>query len=88
MDATPRSLKRSRSNIYSQIAIALKGGELRDVGLAVLAGRLMERVPRTPILDEPDERMTRVSSLAPAKSKSSLNITSSSASCAKLKQIF
>jgi len=91
MDATPRSLKRSRSNIYSQIAIALKGGELRDVGLAVLAGRLMERVPRTPILDEPDERMTRVPSFNPSSQSwvSSLAPTkSSSASCAKLKQIF
>ena len=44
MDATPADLKTSPSNIYSQIAIALKGGELREPGLANLAQRLAVRV--------------------------------------------
>jgi len=47
MDATPNDLKKSPTNIYSQIAIALKGGELREPGLAILAGRLAQRVRRT-----------------------------------------
>jgi hypothetical protein len=37
MDATPADLKKWPTNIYSQIAIALKGGELRKPGLSVLA---------------------------------------------------
>ena len=40
MDATPEDLKKWPTNIYSQIAIALKGGELRDVGLSILAAKL------------------------------------------------
>jgi len=52
MDATPPDLKKGPRNIYSQIAIALKGGELRDVGLATLASKLVQRVPRAPISDE------------------------------------
>eukprot|EP00966_Prymnesium_polylepis_P259836 6002590-Prymnesium_polylepis.1 len=47
MDATPADLKRWLTNIYSQIAIALKGGEQRGPGLAILAGRLAQRVSRT-----------------------------------------
>jgi hypothetical protein len=34
MDSTPADLKKHPTNMYSQIAISLKGGELRDVGLA------------------------------------------------------
>jgi len=49
MDATPPDLKASPTNLYSQIAISLKGGELREPGLANLAGRLAVRVPRKPI---------------------------------------
>eukprot|EP00966_Prymnesium_polylepis_P317009 7324646-Prymnesium_polylepis.1 len=47
MDATPADLKKWQTNIYSQIAIALKGGELREPGLATLAGRLAQRIDRT-----------------------------------------
>ena len=54
MDATPMDLKSGMRNIYSQIAIALKGGELRDVGLANLAAQLVKLVPRLPIVDDPD----------------------------------
>jgi len=49
MDVTPADLKKGPTNVYSQIAIALKGGELREPGLAVLAGRLAVRVARKPI---------------------------------------
>jgi len=49
MDATPADLKNWPTNVYSQIAIALKGGELREPGLANLATRLAVRVPRNPI---------------------------------------
>lgn len=48
MDATPADLKKRPTNVYSQIAIALKGGELREPGLAILAGRLAVRVARKP----------------------------------------
>ena len=54
MDATPLDLKSGVRNIYSQIAVSLKGGELRDVGLANLAGTLVKLVPRAPIVDKPD----------------------------------
>ena len=43
MDSTPADLKKWPTNIYSQIAIALKGGELREPGLANLAARLAQR---------------------------------------------
>jgi len=49
MDATPADLKKGPTNIYSQIAIALKGGELREPGMANLAARLAVRVPRKAI---------------------------------------
>jgi len=49
MDVTPADLKKWPTNIYSQIAIALKGAELREPGLANLAGRLAVRVARKPI---------------------------------------
>eukprot|EP00966_Prymnesium_polylepis_P234045 5413791-Prymnesium_polylepis.1 len=49
MDLTPSDLKKSPTNIYRQIAIALKGGELREPGLATLAERLAKRVPRATI---------------------------------------
>jgi len=52
MDATPADLKKWPTNIYSQIAIALKGGELRDVGLTNLASKLSKRVPRAPVAAE------------------------------------
>jgi hypothetical protein len=52
MDATPADLTKWPRNIYSQIAIALKGGELRDVGLANLAAKLVQRVPRAVAADE------------------------------------
>ena len=47
MDMTPADLRTWPTNIYSQIAIALKGGELRKPGLANLASRLAVRVDRT-----------------------------------------
>eukprot|EP00966_Prymnesium_polylepis_P040294 935050-Prymnesium_polylepis.1 len=49
MDATPSDLKKWPTNIYSQIAISIKGGELREPGLANLAARLAVRVPRDPV---------------------------------------
>eukprot|EP00966_Prymnesium_polylepis_P185028 4288330-Prymnesium_polylepis.1 len=49
MDATPANLKESPTNIFSQIAIAIKGGELREPGLANLAARLVVRVPLQPV---------------------------------------
>eukprot|EP00966_Prymnesium_polylepis_P112698 2606701-Prymnesium_polylepis.1 len=49
IDATPRHLKTAQNNIYSQIAIAIKGGELRDVGLSNLAERLA-RIKRSQML--------------------------------------
>eukprot|EP00966_Prymnesium_polylepis_P304687 7039568-Prymnesium_polylepis.2 len=48
MDVTPEGLKKWPTNIYSQIAIALKGGELREPGLANLASRLAVRVTLAP----------------------------------------
>ena len=39
--------------VYHQIAISLKGGELREPGLANLAERLAKRVPLAPIAIEP-----------------------------------
>eukprot|EP00966_Prymnesium_polylepis_P240557 5563217-Prymnesium_polylepis.2 len=44
---TPDDLQQRPTNIYSQIAIALKGGELRKPGLANLAARLAVRVERS-----------------------------------------
>jgi len=43
MDATPADLKKWPTNLYSQIAIALKGGALREPGLSNLAQRLVQR---------------------------------------------
>ena len=55
MDATPADLKNGPTNIYSQIAIALKGGELREPGLANLAARLAVRVRLAPVsVPEPE----------------------------------
>jgi len=48
MDSTPADLKKWPTNIYSQIAISLKGGELREPGLANLAARLAVRIPLKP----------------------------------------
>ena len=53
MDATPPALTSGARNIYKEIAISLKGGELREVGLAALASKLAIRTPRAPIADEP-----------------------------------
>jgi len=53
MDMTPPDLTIGARNIYQQIAIPLKGGELREVGLAALASKLTTCVPRAPIADEP-----------------------------------
>jgi len=49
MDATPADLRKGPTNIYSQIAISMKGGDLREPGLANLAARLSVRVPRDPV---------------------------------------
>jgi len=49
MSATPADLRKEPTNIYSQIAISLKGGELREPGLATLAVRLALRVPLAPV---------------------------------------
>jgi len=46
-DSTPADLRQGPTNIYSQIGIALKGGELREPGLANLAARLAMRTGRT-----------------------------------------
>jgi len=55
MDATPADLKKWPTNIYSQIAIALKGGELREPGLAILAARVAVRVRLAPVsVQEPE----------------------------------
>uniref|UniRef100_A0A7S4HTM0 Uncharacterized protein n=1 Tax=Prymnesium polylepis TaxID=72548 RepID=A0A7S4HTM0_9EUKA len=48
MEETPADLKKWPTNIFSQIAIALKGGELRETGLSNLAARLAVRVPLEP----------------------------------------
>jgi len=51
MDATPPDLTSGERNIYMQIAISLKGGEMREVGLAALAAKLATRVLRAPVAD-------------------------------------
>eukprot|EP00966_Prymnesium_polylepis_P311978 7208523-Prymnesium_polylepis.1 len=52
MDATPIDLTSGTRNIYKQIAISLKGGELREVGLSALAAQLTARVACAPIADK------------------------------------
>jgi len=47
MHATPEELKQGDCNVYRQIAIALKGGDLRDVGLSNLAALLVQPVEDT-----------------------------------------
>eukprot|EP00966_Prymnesium_polylepis_P279535 6457796-Prymnesium_polylepis.1 len=54
MDVTPADLVKGPTNMYRQIAVALKAGELREPGLANLAARLVVRVPRQPIIDSGD----------------------------------
>jgi len=49
IDATPSDLKKGPTNIYTQIAISLKGGELREVGLTNVAIRLAAREKTTTI---------------------------------------
>ena len=51
MDSTPPDLTSGARNIYKEIAISLKGSELREVGLAALAAKLATRVPREPVAD-------------------------------------
>ena len=53
MDTTPRDLTSGARNVYKEIAISLKGGEQREVGLAALASKLATRIPHAPIADEP-----------------------------------
>ena len=73
MDVTPPDLKNGPRNIYSQIAIALKGAELREVGLANLAGRLVARVARAPIAeDRPSARSSQTGGIALASVESSV----------------
>ena len=48
MSATPADLRKEPTNIYGQIAIPLKGGEVCELGLASLAMRLVLRVPLAP----------------------------------------
>mmetsp|Transcript_36685 Transcript_36685/g.97113 ORF Transcript_36685/g.97113 Transcript_36685/m.97113 type:complete len:148 (+) Transcript_36685:244-687(+) len=80
MDATPADLKTWPANIYSQIAIAIKGGALREPGLANLAQRLAVRVPLKPVaedssvLQQSNSKLSLlVSSIAPLY-KSSRNV--------------
>jgi hypothetical protein len=49
MNVTPADLTKEPTNIYCQIAISLKGGDLREPGLANLAARLAVRVPLAPV---------------------------------------
>jgi len=49
MDSTPSQLKKGDGNIYKQIAIPLKGANLRHVGLHTLAAALATCVLRAPI---------------------------------------
>jgi len=48
MNATPPHLMSGQRNLYRQIAVPLKGGELRKVGLDSLAAKLVRCVPRAP----------------------------------------
>jgi len=68
MEGTPPDLKAGPTNIYSQIAIALKGGDLRQVGLVNLAARIAERVPRLPIVNN-TRRPSMVASTSTAGSE-------------------
>ena len=49
MDETPPALKSGPGNIYKQIAVAMKGGDLREVGLINLALKLTQHAPRVPL---------------------------------------
>eukprot|EP00966_Prymnesium_polylepis_P310005 7162496-Prymnesium_polylepis.1 len=49
--ATPEEMKSGETSIYTEIAIGLKGGEQREVGLALLAEKLVEKIDRRPIVD-------------------------------------
>ena len=59
VEPTQSDLTSGAKNIYRQIAISLKGGELREVGLAAPAAQLAARVARAPIADEPAVKATR-----------------------------
>eukprot|EP00966_Prymnesium_polylepis_P179272 4150260-Prymnesium_polylepis.1 len=68
MEGTQPDLKAGPTNIYSQIAIALKGGDLRQVGLVNLAARIAVRVPRLPIVNN-TRRPSMVASTSTAVSE-------------------
>ena len=70
MGATPPHLKSGPRNIYQTIAVSLKGGELRRVGLAALAARLVIRVPRAPVADDPPAPAAAFPSLGQPTSES------------------
>jgi hypothetical protein len=63
MDITPADLQKSPTNIFSQIAIALKGGELCEPGLANLAARLAVRVRLAPVTTPEPETVQHKPSL-------------------------
>jgi len=67
MDMTPSDLKKNPNNIYSEIAVALKGGALRDVGLANVAKKLA--APRKLIKPLPENDWRRPSYLRAAIEK-------------------
>merc|ERR1712130_287820 len=46
IESTPPRLKSGPANVYKQIAISLKSGDWRKVGLTNLAKALANRVPR------------------------------------------
>ena len=77
MEATPPNLKEEPRNIYSQIAIPLKGGELREVGLANLARRLAMRVARAPIAEEQRSPARKNSQTASTKGIALVKVESS-----------
>ena len=84
VDATPADLKSSPRNMYSQVAIALKGGALRDVGLANLAARLARRAPRRVLATEDGPRSSPaaiVSTLKRSGKRSAGAAATGSASC-------
>jgi len=86
MDTTPPDLTIGARNIYKQIAISLKGGELREVGLAALASKLVTRVPLAPISSSRSDTNCGASERTPArkltKSNSLNNLTAATRAAA------
>jgi len=86
MDMTPPDLTIGARNIYKQIAISLKGGELREVGLAALASKLVTRVPLAPISSSRSDTNCGASERTPArkltKSNSLNNLTAATRAAA------